>query len=390
MIDLGMLGEIGIAIASATVVAFLAKLLRQPLILAYMVAGLIIGPAFLGLVTNSATVKLMSELGIAFLLFLTGLEINFRRIKQTAHASIVAGILQVALVFAISYFASTYLGFSGQEPIYLGIALSFCSTMIAVKLLSDKGELETLHGRIIVGILMIQDVIAIGALTLLPSLGHLTMSLLYPLLIKGLLLFSLAALTAKFLVPHVFKFAAKSQELLFLTAISWCLAFAFFSSFIGYSLAIGAFLAGLTIASSAYNVEIIAKVRPLRDFFSTLFFVSIGMQLVFSGSSVNLAMVISSIAIFSCIVIFANPLIVAGMMAVLGYTRKTSVLSGLSLTHISEFSLIVIYLGNSLGVVSDQTVTIVVAVAAITIAIAGYLIKYDTEIYGALANFKPF
>lgn len=383
------MGELGIAIISATAAAFLARLLKQPMILGYIIAGVMIGPAFFGLVTNSDTIKLMSELGIAFLLFLTGLEINLQRLKKTGGAAAILGVLQVSIVFALGYFAAGQLGFGGKEPIYIGIALAFSSTMIAVKLLADKGELDTLHGRIILGVLMVQDVIAIAALTLLPNLGNFSLKLLFPLLMKGLLLFSSAAIAAKFVVPTMFRAAARSQELLFLAAVSWCMSFAFFSGLLGYSLAIGAFLAGLAIASSAYNVEIIAKVRPLRDFFSTLFFVSLGMQLIFSGNA-SFAGMAASIMLFSAVVIIANPFIVSLILGVLGYTRRTAVLSGLSITHISEFSLIAVYLGSSLGHIGNELVTIVVAVAAITITVASYMVKYDEQIYKFLSRISIF
>ncbi len=386
MIDLGILGELGTAILSATAVAFLAKLLKQPLILGYIIAGILIGPAFFGLVSNSDTIKLMSELGIAFLLFLTGLEINLSRLRKTGAAAVVVGVVQVAITLGVGYAAARMLGFAGNAPLYIGIALAFSSTMIVVKLLADKGELDTLHGRIILGILLVQDVIAIAVLTLLPGLGSLSLGMLVPLLLKGLLLFFTAGITAKFIVPHTFRLAARNQELLFLTAVSWCLAFAFFSGLLGYSLAIGAFVAGLTIASSAYNVEIIAKVRPLRDFFSTLFFVSLGMQLVFARASLSAAATALSIALFSTIVIFGNPIIVSVLMNALGYTSRTAILSALSIAQISEFSLIVVYLGSSLGHISGEVVTITVAVAAITIAVSSYLIKYDSSIYRFLSG----
>lgn len=379
--NLGVLGELGIAIISATAVAYLARLLRQPIILGYLLAGVIIGPAVLGIVSNSDAIKLMSELGIAFLLFLTGLEINLSRLKKTGAAAVTAGILQVAITFAVGYAAAVALGFAGNAPLYIGIALAFSSTMIVVKLLADKGELDTLHGRIILGILLVQDVIAIVVLTLLPSIGSLSFRLFPPLLFKGLLLFGAAAVAAKWALPRIFGIAAKSQELLFLSAVSWCLAFAFFSGALGYSLAIGAFLAGIALASSAYSLEIIARVKSLRDFFSTMFFVSLGMQLAFAKTSFSPLAIIVAVITFSAIVVIGNPIIVSALMGMLGYTRRTAILTGLSIAQISEFSLIVAYLGSSLGHIAAEVVTIVVAVAAVTIGITSYVIKYDNEIY---------
>jgi Kef-type K+ transport system membrane component KefB/Trk K+ transport system NAD-binding subunit len=384
--EIGIIGELGIAFFAATVAAYIARFLKQPILLGYIIAGIVVGPLVLNLVSNSEVISLMSELGIAFLLFLTGLEISLSRLSNVGKVAIVAGFVQIGFTLSLGYIAAVILGFTGNVPLYIGIALAFSSTMIVVKLLADKNELDTLHGRIILGVLLVQDIIAIIALTLLPSVGNFSPTLFIPLALKGLLLFGSVAVASKFIAPYVFRVAAKSQQLLFLSSVSWCLSIAFFSNILGYSLAIGAFLAGLSLASLSYNIEIISRVKSLRDFFSILFFVSLGMQLVFTEISVSIAKMAASVAIFSGIVIIGNPIIISLVMKMMGYKRRTAILSGLSLAQISEFSLIVIYLGSSLGHIDTGIVTIIVAVASVTIAATGYIIKYDSLIYSFVSK----
>jgi Kef-type K+ transport system membrane component KefB len=378
--------EIGVMIVAATVLAYIIRLLKQPMILAYIIAGVLIGPAVVGLIDNSETIATLSEMGIAFLLFIVGLEIDFKRLRDTGVTAAIVGAGQVVVTLIVSYGAATLLGFGSVAALYIAIALTFSSTMIVVKLYADKRQLDTLHGRVVLGVLLVQDVIAIVILALLPNLTHPTASLVGLSLIKGAAIFVLAWISTKHILPIVFNYAAKSRELLFLAAVSWCFLFAGITYILGYSVAIGAFLAGISLASTSYNVEIISRVKSLRDFFSTIFFVSLGMMLVFEGAFALNHMLLL-IAALSLLVIVGNPIIVIVLMSLLGHKKRTSFLTGLAIAQISEFSLIVVALGMALGHISTEVFALITAIAAVTITVTTYLIKYDNYLYGKFARY---
>jgi len=386
MSDMILFWDIGLIIVVATFLAYLAQILRQPLILAYIIAGILIGPTGFGLITNRDVILTLSEFGIAFFLFIIGLELDIKKLKNYGFIIFITGIGQVVFTFFIGFIIIKFFGFADLEAIYLALALTFSSTMIVVKLLSDKNELDTLHGRIILGILLIQDVAAIVLLALMPNILNLSLSSGYILslsLVKGLGLFSIAIVMSIFVLPYFLDFASKSQELLFLFAISWCFIFSTMSYYIGYSVAIGAFLAGISLASFPYNVEIVGRVRSLRDFFATIFFVSLGMMFVMG----DVSSVIAPIIILSLFVLIGNPFIVILLTSFFGYGKRTSFLTSIAIAQVSEFSLILVVLGLKLGHISQQIVTMTTVIAIITITITTYLIKYDEKIYRMLSRY---
>ena len=276
--DLVILFEIGVLIIIATLLAFLIKKLKQPIIPAYIIAGIIIGPLVLGLVKNQDLINSLSEIGVAFLIFTAGLEINFKKLKEVGSTIAISGILQVVITFAITFGICLLFGLQNQAAIYVGLIVAFSSTMIVVKILADKRELNSLHGRIIIGILLMQDIIAIIALMVLSS--NFTILSLAIVLAKGVILGVLAFLLAKAINP-IIRASADSQELLLLVSISFLFLFVIGVSIGGFSLVIGAFFAGVALANSDYKTEIEGKITPLREFFAVIFFVSLGMQLNF-------------------------------------------------------------------------------------------------------------
>src|SRR3989344_5313497 len=297
--------DIGLVIIVATLFAFIARFFKQPLIPAYILTGLIIGP-FLGLITNTEIITTLSEIGIAFLLFIVGLEIDFRKLANVGAISTIGGLIQVLLVFTISFIIALFLGFVQIEAVYLALVIAFSSTMIVIKLLSDKREIDTLHGRIIIGFLLMQDIIAIFVLSILTTLNEFSFLTLFYSIIKGIAIFLIAIFAGKYLFPTIFAFAAKSQELLFVAAIAVSFLFSLIFNYIGFSIAIGAFVAGITLANLPYNLEIIGKIMPLRDFFSVLFFVSLGMQLLISSFEI----ILKPLIIFLIITILIKPLVI--------------------------------------------------------------------------------
>ncbi len=289
--------------------------------------------------------------------------------------------MQIATTIIAGYFAAVFLGFTILESLYIGIAVAFSSTLIVVKLLSDKRELDTLHGRIIIGVLLVQDLVAIIALIVLSSLGNFQADQLGIALVKMLFMFGLAALSG-FLFHHIFKFLAKSLELLFLAGLSWCFLFVGLAYYFNVSVAIGAFLAGLSLASLPYNIELSGRIKPVRDFFATMFFVSLGMQLAFT----NIGQLIVPIIVMLLIVILIKPLATLVPLALMGHSRKTGFLTAINLAQISEFSLILIAQGYAAGHVGQQAVSLVTVLAALTILVTSYLIHYDQKLYWTLSE----
>src|SRR3989338_4498064 len=245
--------DIGIIVIVSTVFAYAARLLKQPLIPAYVIAGIVLGP-YLGFITNTEVINNLSEIGIAFLLFIVGLEIDVRKLKDVGLVASLGGVLQIAAVFALAFAASVLMGFFALESAYLGLIIAFSSTMVVVKLLSDKREVDTLHGRIIIGILLLQDIFAIFALSILSN-EIFSASALALSLMKGAVVILVSLFAGRFVLPSLFKFAAASQELLFIASIGVAFLFSMLASSIGFSIAVGAFIAGITL-NLPYNIEI--------------------------------------------------------------------------------------------------------------------------------------
>ena len=210
--------DIGLIIIIATIAGYIGRMMRQPLIPTYILAGIIIGP-LLGLITNTGVIATLSEIGIAFLLFMVGLEIDFKRLKNVAMIGSIGGLIQILLTFGLGFLIANAFGIAKLESLYIGLILAFSSTLVIVKLLADKRELDTLHARMIIGILLMQDMIAIFALSILSTKGF---SLLFFLIsvLKGAALLGFMLLMSRYLLPNVFKYAAKSR-----ISLSECLAF---------------------------------------------------------------------------------------------------------------------------------------------------------------------
>ncbi len=373
--------SIGIIIVVATFFAYIAKLLKQPLILAYIVTGLVIGPA-LGWITNSATIATLSEIGIAFLLFIVGLEIDFKKLKNVAVISSLGGIIQILLLFTVGYIISMFFGFRNINAIYIALILAFSSTMVVVKLLSDKKQIDTLHGRIIIGFLLMQDFFAILALSILSTS---TLSF-YPIamsLLKFMIFLLLSFIIGKFLIGHAMKFAAKSQELFFLVSVALLFLFALFAQYLGLSIIIGSFIAGVVLGNLPYQIEIVGKVRSLKDFFSTIFFVSLGLELSLS----SITSIIKPLIILIIFVIIGKPLLTMFLCAFFGYRKRPSFLTAISLAQISEFSLIIVTQGLLLGHISQDVFSMTVILAIVTMTITSYTISFDNKLYNFFSKY---
>ncbi len=379
--------ELAAVIVLATLLGFLFRKLKQPILLAFIFAGIILGSSFLNVITYKELLHVFSELGVAFLLFLVGINLDLRIFREIGKTSVITGIGQIVFTTLVGFGIASLLGFGFLESLYIAIALTFSSTIIIVKLLSDKKELNSLYGKISIGFLLVQDFVAIVVLIFISSFSFSTdlTSQLSQFVFSLVVLFLLFFIASKFLVKRIFDSLSKNQELLFLGAVSWCFAFSAVAIFLGFSKEIGAFLAGVSIASLPYTYEVLGKLKYLRDFFIVLFFVVLGSNLVFAASDIIFARAI----ILSIFVLVGNPIIVFILMAKLGYRGRTSFLSSLTVAQISEFSLILIFLGAKVGHVSNEVVSIITLVAVATISASTYLIIYNNKLYDHLSNFLP-
>lgn len=383
--------EITIIICLASLVALIFRLLKQPEILAYILTGILIGPLGLFHLANVDIFKGMAEVGITLLLFMIGLEIKVTDLSF-AKNTLIVGPAQIFFSFIVAYLITLVFGFPIVWSLYVSLAVTFSSTIIVVKLLSDRRELHSLYGKMSIGILLMQDFVAILFLIFLTGLsGNTGVDILTQLgiiLIKAVIIFAAVIYLSQKVFPKVFDFLAKSQELLFLISLAWVFGFAALisSKYIGFSIEIGGFLAGLALANSLANYQIIAKAKILRDFFIIIFFVLLGMQTAVS----NLAAIIIPGIALSFFVLIIKPLITMLIMGDLGYKKRTSFLTGLTLSQVSEFSLIVVFLGNKLGQVSSEVVSLVTFVSIVTFALSTYFFAHSKKIYFVLSKTLKF
>jgi len=367
------------------IVAGFMRFLKQPAIIGYILSGIIAGPFVFNIINSTNTLTAFSQIGIALLLFLVGLNLNPKVIKDVGKIALITGMGQVIFTATIGFIISKLLGVSTINSLYIAIALSFSSTIIIMKLLSDKRDLESLYGRISIGFLIVQDFIAIGILLIISSLNNGTnlTSLAIESILKGvggiLVLFILTV----YVILPLTKIIARSQELLLLFSISWCFAIATVFHYLNFSIEAGALLAGMSLSLSPYHYEISSKLKPLRDFFLILFFIMLGSQMVFSNLYQNMGLILT----FSFFVLIGNPIIVMTLMGLLGYTRRNSFLAGLTVAQISEFSLIVVAMGVSVGHVTNEILSLVSAVGLITFAGLSYMILYSNKLYSILSRY---
>ncbi len=378
--------ELSLIIVLATIIAGIMMKLKQPLVIGYILTGIIVSPYFLNLVESTQTMQIFSHIGIALLLFIVGLSLNLNMLKEIGKVSIITGFGQVLFTSIFGFIIAYLLNFSIISSIYIAVALTFSSTIIIMKLLSDKGDLETLYGRISIGFLLVQDLIVVIVLIIITSLnngsGNLSSILLNSLflilgLIGGIFLFSY------FVLQKIINYVAKSQEFLFLFSLAWCLLLSSIFFLLDFSIEIGALIAGITLASTPYKFEIISKMKPLRDFFIVLFFIILGSQMVFADISIYIIPII----IFSLFILIGNPLIVIFLMGSMGYTRRNGFLAGLTVAQISEFSLILIAMGVNFGHLEPEILSLVTVIGLITITGSSYLILYSNKIYPFFSNF---
>ena len=377
--------ELSLLLILAAFAGVIAVGLRQPVLIAYIVIGIGVGPAGFGLVQAHDQVDVLAQIGVAVLLFVVGLKLDLTRVRDIGPVALATGLGQLAFTIVFGFLLILLLGKGWVEALYVAVALTFSSTIIIVKLLSDKRELDALHGRIAVGFLIVQDIAVVLAMMAMSALGGETDAsaldvagmLLLRVAAAGLLLFVLM----RWVLPRLVHWMARSQELLLIFAIAWGTGLGALGEWAGFSKEAGAFLAGFSLASTAYREAISARLTGIRDFLLLFFFIDLGAKLELATLG---AEVWSAVAL-SLFVLIGNPLIVMAIMGFMGYRKRTGFLAGLTVAQISEFSIVFVAMGITLGHVGVAALGLTTLVGLITITLSTYMILYSQPLYRLLA-----
>ena len=385
LIDGSAFIELTALLVLAAIAGMVGLVLRQPMIVSFIAVGLLAGPSALNLVQSHENIDLLAELGIALLLFMVGLKLDLKLIKTVGPVALATGLGQVLFTALFGFGIGLMLGLGATVALYVAVALTFSSTIIIVKLLSDKREVDALHGRIAIGFLIVQDLFVIVAMMVLSAygIGGGTESTTSPLMqvamivFYGVIMLALVGIFIRYIAAPLVNHIAHSPELLVVFAIAWATLLATICEHFGFGKELGGLLAGISLASTAYREAIVARLSSLRDFLLLFFFIALGTQLDLSilGDQVGPALV------FSVFVLIGNPLIVLAIMGYMGYRKRTGFLAGLTVAQISEFSLIFMAMGVSLGHVTNAALGLVTLVGLITIALSVYMITYSHTLY---------
>jgi Kef-type K+ transport system membrane component KefB len=382
---MNLLPAVSLSLIAAAVLALVARRLGQPLILGYVVAGAVLGPHIgLGAVTDEEAIELIGEIGLILLLFIIGLEISIPRLMQAGRSILVSGLLQFPICAALAWiaFGGTAARTGGPfDRLYLAVAVSLSSTLIVVKLLSDKFEIGTFGGRVTLGILVFQDLWAIAFLALQPNLQNLRPALLLRSAAAGVGLVLVAIVLARYVLPRLFRAIAMSPELLLVTAMAWCFLMSGAAGWGGLSREMGALVAGMVIAAFPYGTEVVARLSGVRDFFVTLFFVALGLKI--PEPSGGLLLLAAAVTAF---VVVSRFLAIFPIFAVLRLDSRTAGVVSINIAQISEFSLVIVTLGAGYGHVSHGVSSLVLYALLLTAVLSTYGILFNHVLATALAR----
>jgi Kef-type K+ transport system membrane component KefB len=388
--------EIAALLTLAAAVGFLGILARQPLIVSFIAVGILAGPSVLQLTHSPDQISLLAELGIAVLLFLVGIKLDVKLVRTLGTVALTTGLGQVAFTAGIGFLLCLALGLDTVTSLYVAVALTFSSTIIIVKLLSDKREIDSLHGRIALGFLIVQDIVVVLAMVVLSAIGIAAsggsidgtgsgsnegaVGGILQVLGGSALMLGFVLVFIRFIADPLTERMARAPELLISFAIAMAALFAAIGDVVGFGKELGGLLAGIALASTPYREAIVARLAPLRDFLVLFFFIYLGMQLDLAGLGANLW----ASAVLSLFVLVGNPLIVLAIMGAMGYRKRTGFLAGLTVAQISEFSLIFMAMGITLGHVDNSALGLVTLVGLVTIAGSVYMITYSHILYAWL------
>lgn len=384
--------QLAIILGLATILGVGVRMLKAPLLIAYILTGVILAALQLFDISTSQVLTYLPQIGIAFILFFVGMELDLSEFRYLGKAVVVTSLIQIVIALLVGLLTAQVLGFPLLESFYLGIGLSFSSTIVIIKLLLEKKDLSSLYGKLSLGITLVEDLVAVVLLMIMTitsssfNLGLQNSLPLVALFLKAGLMFALALFFSRHILGRFFFMVAHSSELLFLTALAWCFIFVSVSLLLGFSVVIGAFLAGLALANSPLHFEIQGKVKPLRDFFVTLFFVYLGSQVVFT----DLVKILPLIMIFILYTLILKPIIFLLILGAFGFRKHTIFQAAINLAHISEFSLIIMVVGLKLGVVSQSALSAMAIVGVISIVTSSLIITFSKQIYTLLLPIISF
>jgi Kef-type K+ transport system membrane component KefB len=374
--------ELALLLAVAAAVGIVGLLLRQPLIVAFIATGIIVGGDVLGVVHSAEHIDLLAEIGIAALLFLVGLKLDLTIIRNLGGVALATGLGQVIFTSVVGFLICLALGLDALTSVYVAVALTFSSTIIIVKLLSDKRELDSLHGRIALGFLIVQDIAVVVAMVALSAIGvgagDSPSGLgIVGVIASGVVMVGLVLLFSRYLAERLVRLVARVPELLVTFSLAWAVLFAALGDFFGFGKELGGLLAGVALASTSYRDAIGTRLSSLRDFLLLFFFVGLGSRLDLDilGDQVLGSLVLS------VFVLVGNPLIVMAIMGYMGYRKRTGFLAGLTVAQISEFSLIFMAMGLAIGHVRPEALGLVTLVGLITITLSTYMIIYSHPLF---------
>ncbi len=377
--------EIGIAIVAAMILALIARPLKQPIIIGYIVAGFIIGPNVLGLVQNSEVISSLSDFGVAFLLFIIGLDLDFKKIKELGISCVWIGFLQMILTAVPTYFISIAFGLNIAQALLVALAISLSSTLLVVKAFNETNQMDTIHGKLVLGILLIQDVVAVTSLSLIGRSSNFSGAQLLGLFQNAFLLVIVAFLFTKFVLPLVLKASGKDPEVLLITSLGISFLLGGLALYLHYSLAIGAFIAGISLASTHHAYEISGRVKPVRDFFVVLFFVVLGMSISTEFSGYNFGL----FAVLLLVILLLKPLVTIITCKFFNYGNRTSFFTGAAIGQIDLFSIIIAHEAVTAGIMSESMFSLITILTIISMTLTAYSLRYNETLFRFFVKLMP-
>lgn len=399
-----LFGELAIVMVLVFFVSIAANRFKQPLLIGYIITGILAGPLFLNVLSSAEGYEAYAHIGVSLLLFIVGLHLNVKLIKEVGLIALITGVGQILFTALFGYAINMLLGYSTTTSILLAAALTFSSTIVIIKMLADNHGIDKLYGRISVGVLLVQDLVAVLLLMIVGALqnaGGESLSIsLFKTTILGIIMSIAVFVVAKTVLPNLLKKISEAKELLFIFIISWCFGVSALFELIGFSLEIGALMAGVALASSQYQHDINSKIKPLRDFFIVMFFIFLGSQLIptvpvsittFAGKMAffwsTLKPILIHAILLSVFVLLIKPILIFILVTKANYSSKTAFTAGLTLSQISEFSLILLLLATQTGLIGSQAITLITLVALITITASAYLIVHADRLYKKASPF---
>ncbi len=361
----------------ATGLAILGSRFKLPLLVAYILAGALLSVFHLIKPEQLEFLAILPEVGLAFLLFLVGMELDLREFKRLGKNVLFITLGQVVITTGLVWIVT--------QNFIIALVTAFTSTILVIKCLLEEKELSSLHGKLAVGSLLVEDLLAVLLLMgiAVANSGQSSVLEFAGVIFKGIILIYISLVAGKKILPRIFNMCAQSGELLVLTAVGWCLLFVSFSIFSGFSLAIGAFLAGISLAQSVYRIQISGKIKPLRDFFIMIFFLDLGTGLSLSGVGANFGLAIFILVFVTLI----KPFIFLLLLNFLKYRTHTSFQTGIYISSISEFSLIVLVAASKTGLINPELLSPMIFATVFSFIISSLEITHRRKIYNMLSVF---